>query len=184
MMELYPLFLRLTDRCVLVVGAGSVATRKVRELLAAGARVTVVAPVVADEIASLPGVIIERRAFVATDVDGSWLVIAATNNTEVNRGVAEAAEAQRVFVNAVDDPPNASAYFAAVVKRPPFVIAISSSGQLPALSRLLREVLESALPEEHWIERARELRRRWKESGTPMGDRFAELVRAIAGRYP
>lgn len=183
-MDLYPLFLRLGGRRVLVVGGGGVATRKVRELLAAGARVNVVAPAVSDELSALEGVTIDRRAFLPTDVEGAWLVIAATNDTDVNREVAVVAEAARVFVNAVDDPPNASAFFAAVVRRPPFVIAISSSGQLPALSRLLREVLESALPEERWIERARELRRRWKAEQTPMGERFGELVRAIAARYP
>jgi len=182
-MDLYPLFLRLEGRRVLVVGGGTVATRKVRELLDAGAKVTVVAPEVSAEIASL-GVTVEQRAFTATDVDGAWLVVAATNDPNANRAVAASAEAQRIFVNAVDDPANASAFFGALLRRPPFLVAISSSGQLPALSRLLREVLESALPEERWIERARELRRTWKAEQTPMGERFAELVKAIAARYP
>ncbi len=183
MTELYPLFLRLRGRRVLVVGAGSVATRKARELVAVGASVTVVAPAVSAEMAALAGVAIERRPFAPADVEGAWLVIAATNDTIVNRAIADAAEAQRIFVNAVDDPPNASAFFAALLRRPPFLVAISSSGELPALSRLLREVLESALPEERWIEHARELRRRWKAEQTPMSERFGQLVRAISERY-
>ncbi len=173
-MDLYPLFLRLRGRRVLVVGAGSVGARKVRELLAAGADVRVVA--LAGE---LEGVSVEHRAFVESDLDGVWLVIAATNDGAANRAIAEAAEKRRIFVNAVDDPPNASAFFGAVVRRPPFLIAISSSGELPALSRLLREVLESALPSDAWIAHARALRKKWKEEGTPMGERFGELVRRI-----
>ncbi len=178
-MDLYPLFLRLNGRRVLVVGAGSVAARKARELLEVGARVTVVAPAVCADIAALPAVTIERRPFEPHDVDGAWLVIAATNDSGVNRAVADAAEAQRIFVNAVDDPANASAFFGALIRRAPFLIAISSSGELPALSRLVREVIESALPNDHWIERARELRRKWKAEQTPMNERFAQLVRAI-----
>ena len=178
MSDLYPLFLRLRDRAVLVVGAGAVGTRKVRELVEAGARVTVVAPEVTDEIAALP-VTIARRGFVASDVDGVWLVIAATNDRTVNAAVADAAAERRVFVNAVDDPPNASAFFGALIRRPPFLVAISSSGELPALSRLMREVIEAALPPEQWVERARALRKKWKDEKTPMGERFSALVRAI-----
>jgi len=178
-MDLYPLFLRLQGRRVLVVGAGSVAARKVRELLEVGAQVTVVAPSVCAEIEGMQATL-ERRAFVESDVDGAWLVIAATNDTNVNREVAAAAEKRRIFVNAVDDPANASAFFAALIRRPPFLVAISSSGELPALSRLLREVLESALPEQRWVESARALRRKWKQEQTPMSERFAELVRALS----
>lgn len=182
-MDLYPLFLRLNGRRVVVVGAGSVGARKIGELCAAGAEVLVIAQQATAEVAALAArgeLTLVRRAFVESDLDGAWLVIAATNDTEANRAIAAAAEARRLFCNAVDDPPNASAFFGAVLRRPPFLVAISSSGELPALSRLLRTVLESALPEERWIAAARALRARWKAEGTPMGERFAELVRAIA----
>jgi siroheme synthase-like protein len=185
--ELYPLFLRLEGRRVLVVGAGSVGARKVRELVDAGAQVFVVAEQAlpdVEERAARGEIELARRRFEEADVEGTWLVIAATNDTGVNRTIAAAAEARRVFVNAVDDPPNASAYFAALVKRPPFTIAISSSGQLPALSRLVREIVESALPEQRWIEEARALRAQWRRDGTPMADRFGELVRAFQRSKP
>lgn len=175
-MDLYPLFLRLRDRRVLVVGGGSVGARKVAELVEAGANVVVVA-----KETSITGVEVHRRAFVETDLDGVWLVIAATNDRETNRAIAAAAESRRVFVNAVDDPPNASAFFGAVIRRAPFLIAISSSGELPAMSRLLREMIEAALPSDQWIERARQLRREWKANNTPMQERFAQLVAAIKG---
>lgn len=181
-MDLYPLFLRLRGRRVLVVGAGEVGSRKVRELVEAGADVIVVAPEVSPAIEALP-ITVHRRAFVAGDVDDVWLVIAATNNRAVNATVATAAEARRVFVNAVDDPPNASAFFGSVIRRAPFLVAISSSGQLPAVSRLLREVIESALPSDDWVARARTLRAEWKRTNTPMNARFGQLVRAIADKY-
>ncbi len=180
--ELYPLFLRLEGRRVVVVGGGEVASRKVRELLATGARVSVVASHASDAIetwAAAGTLELARRAFEERDLDGAWLVIAATDDREVNASVAAAAETRQVFVNAVDDPNNASAYFASIVRRPPFTIAISSGGELPALSRLVREVIESALPEQRWVEAARALRAKWKREGTPMGERFGELVRRL-----
>ena len=105
---LFPVFLKLTGRTVLVVGGGQVAATKLGALLAAGASVRVVAPHVADGI-ERPGVAVERRPFEPPDLDGAWLVVAAAT-PEVNRRVAAAAETRRVFVNAVDDPANASAY--------------------------------------------------------------------------
>jgi siroheme synthase-like protein len=180
MNALLPLFLRLEDRRVLVVGAGTVAARKIEALVAVGARVEVVAPSVNAEVEAM-GVTIHRRAFAPSDVEGSWLVIAATNDSAVNASIAAACEERRVFVNAVDDPPNATAYFGGLIRRGPFTIAISSRGETPALTRLLREVIEGALPPDRWIEEARALRRKWKSHETPMESRFGELVSAILG---
>lgn len=173
-MDLYPLFLRLRDRRVLVVGGGTVGARKARELVDAGAQVVVVA-----KETTLEGVEVHRRAFIESDLDGVWLVIAATNDPAVNRVVAEAASRRQIFVNAVDDPPNASAFFGAVIRRAPFLVAISSTGELPALSRLIREMIDAALPSDDWIARARALRRAWKANNTPMNERFAQLVAEI-----
>jgi len=181
--DLLPLFLRLGDKLALVVGGGAVAERKIASLLDVGARVRVVAPDASDEVKRLARegrVEWRERAFEDADVEGAWLVYTATSSPEVQRSVATAAEARRVFCVAVDDPPNASAYSAAVVRRPPMVVAISSSGAAPALTRLLREVVEHVLPAEEWIRRAEELRAQWLRDGTPMGDRFAQLVREIA----
>jgi len=181
--DLLPLFLRLEGKLALVVGGGAVAERKIASLLDAGARVRVVAPDAHDEVKRLARegrVEWRERAFAEADVEGAWLVYAATSSPEVQRSVAAAAEARRVFCVAVDDPPNASAYSAAIVRRPPMVVAISSSGAAPALTRLLREVIEHVLPAEEWIRRAEELRAQWLRDGTPMADRFAQLVREIA----
>lgn len=183
--DLLPLFLKLGGRLALVVGGGSVAERKIASLLDAGARVRVVAPEASDEVKRLAregGLEWRQRAFEAADIEGAWLVYAATSEPEVQRGVAATAEARRIFCVAVDDPPNASAYSGAVVRRPPMVVAISSSGAAPALTRLLREVIEHVLPAEQWVRRAEELRAEWLRDGTPMADRFVQLVREVAGK--
>lgn len=182
---LYPLFLKLGGRSVLVVGAGAVAERKIISLLAAGARVRVVAPHATDAIGQMSregAIEWHARAFEDADADGAWLVIAATSDPDVQRRSAAAAAARRAFIIAVDDPANASAYSGAVVQRPPFAIAISSSGATPALTRLVREVIEQILPSEDWIEHAKRLRAKWQAEGTPTADRFAELVRSLKHR--
>jgi siroheme synthase-like protein len=179
---LLPLFLKLEGRDVLVVGAGAVAERKITSLLEARARVRVVSPEATEGVqrAAADGALRwERRPFADADADGAWLVFAATGDAGIQRRAAEAATTRRIFCVAVDDPPNASAYSGAVVCRPPFLVAISSQGATPALTRLLREVIEHVLPGDAWIDRAKELRARWLADGTPMGERFPQLVRAM-----
>ena len=183
--SLFPLFLKLGERVVVVVGAGAMAERKVQSLLASGARVEVIAPEATGELQRLAAAGLlqwSRRRFQETDLAGSWLVVAATGDPETQQRVAAAAEARRVFLLAVDDPGNASAYSGAVVRRPPFMVAISSSGATPALTRLLREIIEQVLPGDAWIEHAKALREKWIADGTPMGERFGSLVRELRER--
>jgi siroheme synthase-like protein len=179
---LLPLFLDLAGKHVLVVGGGTVAARKVGELCAALASVSVVAIEVTDELANAGAVRIDRRAFEDRDVDDAWLVIAATDDAETQRRVAAACERAHVFCVAVDDKENASAYGGAIVRRGPVTIAISTAGEAPALARLLREVLEQALPDEGFVEAARALREKWRTEKTPMSSRFGELVAAFKTR--
>ena len=105
--SLFPVFLKLEGRAVVLVGGGAAARVKLSELIRAGARVTVVAPEVRPEISS-SGVTVVQREFVAGDLDDAWFVVAAAP-PEVNRRVAAAAAERRVFVNAVDDADRASA---------------------------------------------------------------------------
>jgi uroporphyrin-III C-methyltransferase / precorrin-2 dehydrogenase / sirohydrochlorin ferrochelatase len=170
---------------VLVVGAGSIAERKIAALLEGRAIVRVVAPEATpavERLARSGALDWDARAFEETDVDGAWLVIAATADAAVQRRVAAAAHSRRTFVVAVDDPPNASAYSCAVVRRHPFTIAISSSGATPALTRLVREIVEQILPGDKWVEEAKKLRAKWLAAGTPPGERFGELVRELKER--
>lgn len=180
---LFPLFLRLSGRPVLVVGGGRVAAGRVVQLVEAGARVVVVAPEARPEILS-SGAAVELRPFSPRDLQGVWLAVAAAT-PEVNRTVAAAAEARRVFVNAVDDVPRASAYAAGVVRKGGAVVAVSTEGRAPALAGLLREALEALLPEEvdRWVETAERLRARQKAEGVPVGERRPALLRALVEIY-
>jgi uroporphyrin-III C-methyltransferase/precorrin-2 dehydrogenase/sirohydrochlorin ferrochelatase len=147
-MKLYPLFARLHKLPVLVVGAGEVAARKTRALLDAGASVTVGAPQLGDRLAQWHGR--GTICHIAGDFDESWLrnawlVVAATNDDAVNRRVADAANARRIFVNVVDDAELSTFHVPAVIDRAPLQIAISSGGTAPMLARWLRERLETLL---------------------------------------
>jgi siroheme synthase-like protein len=180
---LFPLFLKLGERDVLVVGAGKVAERKIHELVAAGARVRVVAPRATRAIAGMAKsrkLSLARRPFEERDLDRAWLVVAATRDAPLQARIARACDARRVFVLAVDDPARSTAYSGSVVRRGAYTVALSSSGATPALTRLLRELLEQALPEPRWVEAAQRLRRAWRRDGTAMESRFGDLVRAFA----
>lgn len=180
-----PIFLRVAGRGVVVFGAGTIATRKIAELVEAEACVRVVAPDASDEVKALATakrVVWEARGYDKADLDDAWLVISATDDATTQRAIFDEAEARHLFVLAIDDPKHGSAMSGAVVRRSPFVVAISSSAEVPALTRLVREVIERALPEDRWIAAARELRARWKREKTPMGSRFAELLKDFAKR--
>jgi uroporphyrin-III C-methyltransferase/precorrin-2 dehydrogenase/sirohydrochlorin ferrochelatase len=180
---LFPIFLKLSGRSVLVVGGGTVATTKVDALRRAGARITVVAPRVSREIAASRAKVVKRR-FQAADLDGQWLVISAATPA-VNRQVARAAEKRQLFVNAVDDPPNATAYLGGVLRRAGVTVAVSTDGQAPAIAGLLREGLDALLPEDldRWMALARRERRKWKASGVPMAERRPKLLDALNRIY-
>jgi uroporphyrin-III C-methyltransferase/precorrin-2 dehydrogenase/sirohydrochlorin ferrochelatase len=183
MADLLPLFLNLTGRRVLVVGAGPVAAAKLQALVGAGADVTVVAPSI-DAAIARAGVRIERREFSPDDLDGVWLVVAAAT-PEVNRAVAAAAEARRVFVNAVDDPANASAFLSGVVRRDGVTLAISTSGEAPALAGLLREAFDAVLPDDLdlWLDESQRQRRAWRRDRVPMAARRPLLLQALNDLY-
>jgi uroporphyrin-III C-methyltransferase/precorrin-2 dehydrogenase/sirohydrochlorin ferrochelatase len=180
---LLPLFLKLSGRRVLLVGAGRVAASKLEQLLAAGADVRVVAPVV-DAAIARAGVPIDRRRFEARDLDGVWLVVAAAT-PDANRDVAAAADARQIFVNAVDDPVNASAYLGGVVRRDGVTVAISTNGEAPALAGLLRQALDALLPRDlaAWIAESRRQRAFWRRDRVPMAQRRPLLLDALNDLY-
>jgi uroporphyrin-III C-methyltransferase/precorrin-2 dehydrogenase/sirohydrochlorin ferrochelatase len=180
---LFPVFLKMTGLPVLVVGGGTVAASKLEVLLPTGAQITVVAPHVVESVRAA-GVTIHERPFEEHDLDGIWFVVSAAT-PEINRAVSTAAAARRLFVNAVDDPQNASAYLGGVVRRSGATIAISTNGRAPALAGLLREGLDEMLPSDldAWFAQADELKRHWRATGVPMAERRPELAEAIAHRY-
>jgi uroporphyrin-III C-methyltransferase/precorrin-2 dehydrogenase/sirohydrochlorin ferrochelatase len=179
----FPIFLKLAGRKVLVVGGGKVAASKLDGLLRSGALVTVVAPRFQPEI-ERSGVTLRSRGFEPSDLDGVWYAVAAAT-AEVNRHVAAAAEERRIFVNAVDDPSSASAYAGGVLRRGDLTIAISTEGEAPALAGLLREALEGLIPEEieTWLHEARRQKHVWREESVAMPARRPLLLAALNRLY-
>jgi uroporphyrin-III C-methyltransferase/precorrin-2 dehydrogenase/sirohydrochlorin ferrochelatase len=180
---LLPLFVKLAGRDVVVAGGGAMASVRVRQLAEAGARVTVVAPEVRDDVAQAAAVVL-RRPFRPEDLDGAWLAVAAAT-PEVNREVARAAEARRLLVNAVDDPEHATAYTAGVVRRGDVTVAVSTAGRAPALAGLLREALDAVLPRElaGWVDVAERERPSWKRERVPLATRRPLLLRTLNALY-
>jgi siroheme synthase-like protein len=191
-MTLFPAFLRLHNRPVLVVGGGAIATSKIPALLEAGARITVVAPQLNPQLAErarnseiewLP------KPFEPSDLDGKSLVIAATSLRDVNASVFAEADRRRILCNAVDDIDHCHFYYGSVVQRGDLQIAISTNGKSPALAQRLRKELEQQFGPEYecwleWLGAAREALRaqsadpettkRWLHlfASQPMFERF------------
>ncbi|NWK78813.1 siroheme synthase CysG [Aquitalea sp. LB_tupeE] len=148
-MQYFPAFLSLKNSTCLVVGGGTSALNKVRLLKAAGAQITIVAPTLTEELASM--VLHEqlqwhKGCFTDQMVSGMRLVIAATNKRKVNKHVSDIAQKHNILVNVVDDPEISTYITPAIVDRSPLVIAISSAGNVPVLTRLIRAKLESIIP--------------------------------------
>jgi len=147
---LFPAFLDLSGRRVLLVGGGAVARRKAEALLEAGASVLVGAPALEPVLlrwASEGRFTHLNGRFVPEWLEGAWLVIAATDDPEVNAHVAAEATARHIWVNVVDDAPRCSFQVPARIERGPLQVAISSRGEAPMVARWLRETLEATLDE-------------------------------------
>lgn len=180
---MFPVFLKLRGLRVVIVGGGPVGAGKLEALLSEGALVTVVAPDIRPEFYRA-GVTVVQRPFEPADLDEARYVVAAAPGA-VNRDVLAAATARRLFVNAVDDPDHATAYLGGIVRRGGVTIALSTSGQAPALTGLLREALDAWLPDDvdAWIETAVQMRKTWKAASVPMGDRRPQLLESLNRLY-
>jgi uroporphyrin-III C-methyltransferase / precorrin-2 dehydrogenase / sirohydrochlorin ferrochelatase len=156
-MNLFPAFLKLQNRAVLVVGGGSIAASKIPSLLEAGANVTVVAPELNDQLvqqARKNEFTWLAKTFSLDDLDNKFLVIAATSLREVNAAVFEQAERRQILCNAVDDIDHCHFYYGAIVQRGDLQIAISTNGKSPALAQRLRQELEQQFGSEYaaWLD--------------------------------
>src|SRR5215468_12673912 len=166
-MSLFPMFVKLNGRLVVVVGGGGIAAGKIDGLLKAGAKVRLIAPEVHPSLISairtrkvewLP------REFAAGDLEGAALAIAATSTPGVNASVYREAESRGIFCNAVDDVENCHFYYGSVMQRGDLQIAVSTNGKSPALAQRLRQELEQQFGPEYeawleWLGAAREVLR-------------------------
>lgn len=140
-MTVFPLFENIDRKTFLIVGGGAVAKRKVERLSAFTNRIIVIA-----EETDITGVRVLRRKLALPDLDMGDFVVAATNDQETNRAIADYCNEHRIPVNVVDDPKLCSFIFPSVVKRGDLTIGISTGGTSPAYAQLLRKTLEHELP--------------------------------------
>ncbi len=148
-MNYLPIFADVKNKLCLVVGGGQVAARKAGVLLDAGAKVRVVAPEIDPGLAEQQGVELIVSRFEPEHIDNAALVIAATNDRNVNKQVSELAQSRSIPVNVVDDPELCSFIMPAILDRSPLMIAFSSGGASPVLTRMMRGKLETLIPQNY-----------------------------------
>ncbi len=185
-MSLLPIFLKLEGRQGLLVGAGTVALEKIGSLLKTGLKLRVVAPEAREEVRALAAegkLEWVQREFEAADLDGSFIVIAATNVPEVNAAVYRAAVERGIPANSVDDIPNCDFFFGSVVSRGDLQIAISTAGESPAAAQRLRREIDEQLPHDlgPWLAGLGELRREVLAM-QPRGEKRRLLLHELARR--
>ncbi len=146
-MDFLPIFMNVKGRLCLVVGGGEVAKRKAGVLLEAGAKVRVVAPEIDSSLSEQAGVMSIVACFDVQHLEGVMLVIAATNDRSVNEQVSRLAHECNIPVNVVDDPELCSFIMPAIMDRSPLMVAFSSGGASPVLTRMMRGKLESLIPQ-------------------------------------
>lgn len=188
-MNLFPMFLKLSGRQCLVVGAGRVGEPKIAGLVSAAAKVRVVAPKATEAVAgwARAGKIAwQPRNFSFADLDETFLVVAATNSTKLNHRIFREAQRRNILCNVVDDPAHCDFYYPAVVRRGPLQIAISTSGQSPALAQRLRKQLEQQFgPQyESWVKELGRARRRRLLASAMAPARRTRLLRLLASQVP
>jgi uroporphyrin-III C-methyltransferase/precorrin-2 dehydrogenase/sirohydrochlorin ferrochelatase len=163
-MTLLPIFLKLDGRPGLLVGAGTVALEKIGSLLKTGVKLSVIAPQARPEVRQLASegkLEWVEREFLPSDLDGNFIVIAATDVPAVNAAVYREAVARGIVCNSVDDIPNCDFFFGSVVSRGDLQIAISTAGESPAVAQRLRREIDEQLPEDlgPWLAALGALRR-------------------------
>ena len=186
-MSLFPIFLKLTGRHCVVIGAGHLAESKVESLRAADGAITVIAPQASERIAQRAEageLTLHQRPYQPGDLAGAFLVVAATNDPAVNRAVFAEATAKGVLCNAVDDPPFCDFYFPSVVRRGELQVAISTAGNSPALAQQLRRELNEQLPLDlgDWLANLGNLRRE-VVAAEPLNESRRILLHELAQRH-
>lgn len=180
-MAYFPMFIQLEDRPCLIIGGGAVALRKVRVLRDFGARVLVVADEILSEIKNMDGVDWQERGFLAEDLEGHTLVVAATDDKEENHRISCLCREKQIAVNAVDQIEDCSFIFPAYLKEGEVVAAFSSGGQSPVVTQYLKEKMRPEMTGllgnlAAWLG---EVRKMVKRTGTASGRKavYEELLR-------
>ena len=171
----YPVNLVVAGRRCVVVGAGRIAARKVAGLLEAGAEVVIVAPAAGEQVrewAASGTVTLHERAFTPPDLEGAWLAFSATGDPAVDRAVAEAADAGRVWLGTADEPSVGSLTAVSALRRGDLMVTVGTGGRSPALAAWLRRRLADELGPEYatLVDIMSEARERLRSEGRPTED--------------
>ncbi|MGD9969402.1 MAG: bifunctional precorrin-2 dehydrogenase/sirohydrochlorin ferrochelatase [Sulfuricurvum sp.] len=148
-MALFPMFVDLEGKDILVIGGGEVALRKIEQLVRFSPRISVVAPYICDEIVRISqahSVVLERRPYVPDDVSGRFLVIGALDDIVEQEKIFERCTAEKIPVNCVDSPKLCSFIFPALIVEGDLCVGINTSGRAPAVSSALRQYLSALIP--------------------------------------
>ena len=175
-MPLFPAFVNLKDKRVLIVGGGPVAERKAKVLLEFTRNITIISPRITGGLLALvsEGLIKhKKRRFIAKDLKGIDVVVVAVDNIELQKRIFKMAEKYGILCNSVDSPRFCNFIFPSVITRGDLVIGISTSGSVPALSKRVREMIEAVLPEN--IEEALEELKKLRES-MPKGKKRQRII--------
>jgi precorrin-2 dehydrogenase/sirohydrochlorin ferrochelatase len=185
-MSLFPMFMKLESRSCLVVGAGAIGEPKIESLVTANASVRVIAlqasPLV-EGWARAGSIRWDAREFEASDLDGVFLVIAATSLRQVNAFIFHEAHKRGILCNVVDDPECCDFYYPAVVRRGDLQLAISTNGQSPALAQRIRRELEIQFGPEYaeWLEELGQIRQQLFAGGMSPDER-RPILHELASR--
>jgi precorrin-2 dehydrogenase/sirohydrochlorin ferrochelatase len=184
MKSLFPMFVKLDGRQVLVVGAGQVGEPKISGLLSTGAKIRVVAHKASEAVrewARVGQIVLEERDFLLSDLDNAFLVVVATSSRDLNEFVFGEAQSRRILCNVVDVPEQCDFYYPAVVQRGDLQIAISTSGQSPSLAQKIRQQLERQFGPgyAHWVAELGETRRKVLASNLDP-ERKRDLLQSLA----
>jgi precorrin-2 dehydrogenase / sirohydrochlorin ferrochelatase len=150
-MPVFPLFIDLKEKKCIVIGGGKVAERKVETLLEFTDHVTIISPEITEKIAKYKNenrLIVIKKEYSIEDLEGAFMVIAATDNKRINEKIAFDAGVMNIFVNVADSPKKCTFVFPSVVKKDDLIIGISTSGGYPSVSKKLREMINEILPAE------------------------------------
>jgi siroheme synthase-like protein len=178
--RLYPIFVKLEDLELLLVGAGNVALEKLNSLLSnsPATKITIVAPIVKSEIMELvkdhPLVNVLHRSFDESDLENKHLAILATDNHELHKEIKSLANAKGILVNVADTPGLCDFYLGSIVQKGNLKIAISTNGQSPTIAKRIKEMLNDALPAE-----IDELLNNMRNIRDKMSADFAEKVKRL-----
>jgi siroheme synthase-like protein len=152
--RLFPIFLKLEDLAILIVGGGYVGMEKLQAVVnnSPAAKITLVAKHISNEIKELaqqyPNIILLEKPYQSNDLTGNDLIIAAINDATISRQIATDAKSKRILVNAADKPELCDFYLSSVVQKGDLKIAISTNGKSPTIAKRIKEVLDDSLPAE------------------------------------